>query len=405
VISARRKSYFKPKKRIGLIDCLFWILKNATFLGAVLFSLSVHAQTPQLFGSTGLDPSFCQQKTFRQTVVYVDMFTLQQGQTSWAVDLEGKLKATLTPGERVTVVELAPNNGTSQEIWSQCYPDYSPEKRAELSKQTFFFSSNPLNGLKAQQGFFMNGFGSAITQIFQDAAKNNHATIDDATQPQTDELIEALASDGARFSQSPETVRAIVYSNLAQNSSIGDVFKDATNPPTDVGRKLGTYFRHSVFYFFGVGIGVSNDGTYLADSKTFWTSVMNSMDSPVEGFGSDLNVPNEVPIGSYQYVLNLTFNGVQLFGKASLLVDSDGNLIDSWIGVTRLAFVGISGTFVCSGPDNTDCSLDANTNGGLTTKSSSEDLSLTGNDSSTLKGTDGVPGAITFPLTATLKNE
>src|SRR6266481_1653567 len=76
-----------------------------------IFGLTAHAQT-QLFGSTGLDPSFCQEKTFRQTIVYVDILSLQQGKTAWAIDLEGKLKATLTPGERVTVVELLPNNGT-----------------------------------------------------------------------------------------------------------------------------------------------------------------------------------------------------------------------------------------------------------------------------------------------------
>lgn len=383
----------------------YYVPKSIVFLGCMLFGVSAHAQMPQLFGSTGLDPSFCQQKTFRQTVVYVDTLTIQQGQTSWAVDLEGKLKATLTPGERVTVVELSPIDGTSQQIWSQCYPDYSAEKRAELAKQTFFFSSNPLNGLATQQGFFMNGFGSAITQIFTDAAAKNHTMGDDATQPQNEELIEALASDGARFSQSPETVRAIVYSNLAQNSNLGSVFKDASNPPTDAGQKLGTYFRHSVFYFFGVGTGVSNDGTYLADSKSFWSTVMNSMDSVVEGFGSDLNVPNEVPVSSYQYSVKLTFNNNPLFGKVSLLVDSDGNLVDSWIGVDRLAIVGISGTFICSQANNSDCDLEANTDGGLTTKSSTEALSLTGNDISLLKGTDGVQGAMTFPLVATLKTE
>jgi hypothetical protein len=363
------------------------------------------AQTTQLFGSTGLDPSFCQQKTFRQTVVYVDKLTLQSGQTAWAVDLEGKLRATLTPGERVTVVELSPDNGTSQELWSHCYPDYSAAARAEIAKKTYFFTGNPLNGLAAQQGFFMNGFGSAITQVFEDAAKTDSGAGDEASQPRQEELIEALASDGARFSQSPGTIRAIVYSNLAQNSSLGSVFDSSAKPPADVGQKLGTYFRHSVFYFFGVGVGVSGDETYLADSKNFWDSVMNSMDSPVEGFGSDLNVPNEVPIETYQYTLNLTFNGNQLFGKASLLIDSDGNLIDSWIGIDRLGLVGIAGTFACSSQNSSGCVLNAITYGGLTTKSDSEDFVLNGSDNSSLKGFEGVRGALTFPVTATLNSD
>ena len=375
------------------------------FISAFFFScfgLTAHAQT-QLFGSTGLDPSFCQQKTFRQTVVYVDILSLKQGQTSWAVDLEGKLKATLTPGERVTVVELLPNNGTSQQIWSQCYPNYSAEEKAQIAKKSYFFSGNPLNGLPTQEGFFMNGFGSALTTIFADAAKVSHPLNDDSTQPENDEIIEAIASDGARFSQSLETVRAIVYSNLAQNSTLGNVFSKTSPPPADFGQKLGAYFGHSVFYFFGVGTGISNDDTYLADSKTFWTSAMTSMDSPIEGFGSDLNVPNEVPTASYRYDLNLNFSGTQLPGKASLLVDSDGNLIDSWVGINRLAFVGLAGTFSCSGANSSNCTLDATTDGGLTTKSASEDLVMNGDDSSSLKGTDGVQGAVTFPITAKLK--
>jgi hypothetical protein len=383
----------------------FLFLRVITTLFLIAFSWSAHAQGAQLFGSTGLDPSFCQQKTFRQTVVYVDVLTLQQGQTAWAVDLEGKLKATLTPGERVTVVELLPTNGTSQQIWSQCYPDYSPEMKAQIAKKTYFFSGNPLNSLTTQQGFFMNGFGSALTKIFADAAKVSHSLNDDATQPRSAEIIEALASDGARFSQSPDTVRAIVYSNLAQNSSLGNVFAKISPPPDDFGQKLGTYFRHGIFYFFGVGTSIINDETYLADSKVFWTSAMTSMDSPVEGFGSDLNIPNEVPIASYQYDLHLNFNGTPLTGKASFLVDADGNLIDSWVGISRLTIVGVSGTFICSGSNNTNCTLTATTNGGLTTKSATEDLVMNGDDTSSLKGTDGVQGAVTFPITATLKTQ
>jgi hypothetical protein len=361
------------------------------------------AQTPQLFGSTGLDPSFCQQKTFRQTVVYVDNLSVQQGQTSWAVNLEAKLRATLTPGERVTVVELSPTNGSSQEIWSGCYPDYSAEAKAELAKKTYFFSSNPLNSLKTQQGFFLNAFGSAITQVFEDSSKVNHPSTVDANQPPQEEIVEALASDGARFSQSPETVRAIVFSDLAQHSSLGTVFNSSSPAPTDAGQKLGTYFRHSVFYFFGVGTGVINDGTYLADARTFWVSVMSSMDAPVDGLGSDLNVPNEIPTQSSQYVLSVTVNGDQLFGRGSFLTDADGNLIDSWLGVNRLTFVGISGTFICSSAASPACTVNATTNGGLTTQSSSEELSLTGNDNTSLKGTIGVQGALEFPVTAKLQ--
>jgi hypothetical protein len=96
-------------------------------------------------------------------------------------------------------------------------------------------------------------------------------------------------------------------------------------------------------------------------------------------------------------------NGDQLFGRGSFLTDADGNLIDSWLGVNRLTFVGISGTFICSSAASPACTVNATTNGGLTTQSSSEELSLTGNDNTSLKGTIGVQGALEFPVTAKLQ--
>jgi hypothetical protein len=360
---------------------------------------------PQLFGSTGLDPSFCQDKTFRQTVVYIDDMSIQEGQTQWAVDLESKLKASLTPGERVTIVELYSQQGTSQELWSGCYPDYTTEQRQAIAKKTYFFSGNPLNGLKNQQGFFMNAIGQSITKVYQHAQSLSYSGRDDAANPNNAEIIEALAADGARYSQTNETIRAIVYTNGAQNSSIGNVFTEGTPPPTGLGQKLGTYFRHSVFYLFGIGSGVTGDSTYLADAKSFWVSALGSMDAPIVGFGSDLTVANEIPVASYIYTVHLTVQGNQLFGKLSLMVDGDGNLIDSWIGVDRLALVGISGTFLCPGDNDTECTLNADTNGGLTTKSDSEALTMSGDDASALKGTEGVQGAMTFPISATVKSE
>ena len=141
-------------------------------LGLLCLGYPAHSafaqSSPQLFGSPGLDTSFCKQKTFRQTVVYVDDTSIAAGDVAWAKDLANKLKATLTPGERVTVVELSPSQGTSNELWSACWPDYTAAMKAKLAKGSYFFTSNPLNGLNRQQGFFLNGFGQALTKNLHD---------------------------------------------------------------------------------------------------------------------------------------------------------------------------------------------------------------------------------------------
>jgi hypothetical protein len=196
-----------------------------------------------------------------------------------------------------------------------------------------------------------------------------------------------------------------VYSDLAETSDIGSVFDRKAALPAGVGQKLGTFFRRSVFYFYGVGCDVNGDPGYLEAARKFWTATFASMESTIEGFGSDLNVPNEIPVAAHRYVVTLTRDGEQLFGRASLLVDGDGNLIDSWIGVSRLTFVGITGTFHCSSSSGTGCALNATTEGGLATNSPAESIVLSGDEPRTLRGTIGVQGALTFPLIANAANE
>lgn len=362
------------------------------------FSL-VHAgaSNPQLFGTTGLDQSFCKDKTFRQTVVYVDANSVKQGITAWAADLENKLRATLTPGERVSLIELLPTDGTSTELWSACWPDYTAAQRNILAKKTYFFSSNPLNDLAKQQGFFFNGFGAAITQIFIAQAKNKMGDQPQLKGAPKEEIVEALASDGARFSQSNQTIRVIVYTNAAQNSTLGSVYDHTTPSPSDYGKMLGTFFRHSIFYFFGVQSTLPDDPTYLADAHSFWNGALSSMDSTVAGFGSDLSVANDVPTVDHRFHITLKRNNLDLSGLLYVMTDADGNLIDSWMGVSRLGFVSLTGTFTCSA---NLCSLNATTNQGLVTTSNTETLTLKGNLTKNLNGSIGVQGSVTFPVVA-----
>src|SRR6266850_1264418 len=107
-----------------------------------------------VFDSNGLNPGFCETKSIRQTIVYVDDMLMTEGKTDWAKKLLGKLRASLSPGERTTVVRLSPRTGQSSEIWSGCWPSYTAAQVAELKKQTYLFGRNPLDGLKEQQEFF-----------------------------------------------------------------------------------------------------------------------------------------------------------------------------------------------------------------------------------------------------------
>ena len=220
----------------------------------------------------------------------------------------------------------------------------------------------------------------------------------DAASPPEKEIIRALASDEGRFAQSQTTIRAIVYSDMAENSDLGSVFKPLPNPPENYGRKLGTYLRRSVFYAYGLGEDVGNDPGVLGDARNFWSQALRSMNASVGGLGADLNMANAVPVATSAYAVTLTHDGQELDGRLALMADADGALVDSWIGISRLSIAGLSGTFHCA--EDGGCRLNATTNSGVATSSPTEVLTLSGPEAGPLSGRLGVKGALTFPVKA-----
>ena len=367
----------------------------AGLLATVSATLAVLAPLPAraaLFGPNGLDPAFCATASVRQTVVYVDDMTMIDGDTEWARKLAVKLRATLSPGERVTVVRLSPASGQSSELWSGCWPGYTAAQRAGFAGQSFLFSRDPLSSLGDQQKYFLGAMGSALTAIYQAAKRAPGAVRIDTASPPRKELIRALASDEGRFSASRTTVRAILYSDMAENSDLGSVFRPAP-APADLGQRLGTRLRGGVFYAFGVGADVEGDPQLAETARGFWSGVLHGMAATLGGMGADLNVPNLLPVAAHDYPVALTIDNQPLEGRLSLLTDQDGVLVDSWLGISRLGSAGLDGSFRC---EHGGCRLDAVTSGGLATNAASEHVLLRGPELGPLAGELGVraPGML-----------
>ncbi len=366
---------------------------------AVLLLLAAAPAHAALFGAEGLDPAFCKTPTARQTVLYIDDMMMTEGKTDWATKLSTKLRATLAPGERVTVVRLSPAAGRSAEIWSGCWPAYTASERARIAGQSYLFSRSPLDALEDQQKFFLRDLSGALGAIYTAAKRPPDTVRIDAANPPEKEIIRALASDEGRFAESQTTIRAILYSDMAENSDLGSVFKPLPDPPENYGRKLGTYLRRSVFYAYGVGEDVGNDPGALGDARTFWTQALRSMNASVGGLGADLNMANAVPVNASAYTVTLAHDGQELDGRLALMADADGTLVDSWIGISRLSIAGLSGSFHCD--EDGACRLNAATNGGVATSSPTEVLTLAGPQAGPLSGRLGVKGALTYPVRAT----
>lgn len=374
--------------------------RGSVLLAAVCGVLSLFIGQPALalFNSMILDPSFCNTKAVRQTVVYIDDSMMIEGRTAWAGEVVRKLRASLAPGEKTTVVQLSPVSGTSSEVWSGCWPEYTLAQRASIKKNgPYLFTKDPLAALDDQKGYFARDLNAAVSKIYfqtKRPAGGSGAASSTRTKKQ---LLRALASDEGRFSSSAVTVRAIIYSDMAENSDLGSVYQPVkADEWINYAKELGTHLRKSVFYVFGAG---SSDGSaQMENAKAFWVHALRSMSATIGGFGSDLNVPNGIPVEAWEFDTTLKEGPQDFSGKLSLLVDSDGNLIDSWIGFSRLSIAGITGTFRCA---NSGCRLDASTTSALTTDHFTEALGLSGSRDE-LHGTLGVPGSnAMFPVTAT----
>ncbi len=367
----------------------------AGFLAVLIAAFAVLAPLPAraaLFGPGGLDPAFCATPSVRQTVVYVDDMTMIDGRTEWARKLAVKLRATLSPGERVTVVRLSPASGQSSELWSGCWPGYTAAQRSAFAGQSFLFSRDPLSTLGDQQKYFLGAMGAALTAIYQAARRAPEAVRIDSGSPPRKELIRALASDEGRFAASRTTIRAILYSDMGENSDLGSVFKPAP-PPADLGQRLGTRLRGGVFYAFGVGADVEDDPQFAETARGFWSGALHGMAATLGGMGADLNVPNLLPVAAHDYPVALTIDNQPLEGRLSLLTDQDGSLVDSWLGISRLGSAGLDGSFRC---EHRTCRLDAVTSGGLATNAASEHVLLRGPEPGPLAGELGVraPGML-----------
>lgn len=367
-------------------------------LAAAALLLEVGPARAQLFGAQGLDPAYCKQPTLRQTVAYVDDSVMVENQTGWALRLADKLRGSLTPGERVTVVRLSPATGQSAEAWSGCWPNLSAAEQARAAGQTYFFEKNPADRIADQQRFFLRDFGAALTTIYAAARRPADAVHVDAAHPPTKQLLRALASDGGRFASSPTTIRAIVYSDMAENSDLGSVFHASAAPP-DYGDRLGAWLRHAVFYAYGLDMDVSGGAGVPEATRAFWSGALRSMAAAVGGLGADLNVSNTLPVRAVGYGIALQMQGQALDGRLSLLVGADGDLVDSWLGISRLSVTLVGGTFRCGATGT--CRLDGTTASGLATSSPNEAVQLSGPLHGPLTGRLGVRGtAYMFPLQA-----
>jgi hypothetical protein len=358
----------------------------------VLFGAAAHAQ---MGGGEFNIGHFCDTKSPRQTIVYVDDTLMTERETQWAEQIVSKLKSNLMPSEPLAVVRLSPATGNAKEIWKGCFPDYSAGKRAELSEGGFIslFKEDPLKVLSKQQDFFRASLGGALGAVLREGARSPSAVKVDPANPPDKQLVRSLSNDIARFDRARGNVRAIIYSDMLENSDLGKALESDPDVAAKAAGSLGINFQNATVYAYGVASTLPERNAATDKAKVYWTRFFHAANANVAGFGSDLIVTSSIPVGVFDYEMEFKLPGNEKRpGRMQLFVDRDGQLQDSYVAAGTVGRSLLKGEFVCNG---NECSMSAIAPTTVLLRvegAASEEFKLQG-DRDDLKGTIAIPGA------------
>jgi len=361
----------------------------ARTIGLALLSTPISVWA--IFGADEFNiEKFCEAKSPRQTLIYVDEKILIKEETQWAKDLLAKLSTNLVPSERVTLVRLAPETGETHDLWKGCYPDYNQTEFAKVKQENGgFFGNDPVKQLKHQQAFFRKQLGDALGKLLNQSGRNRSEVQIDINHPPKKQIIRALSNDGARFDSSHGAVRAIIYSDMVENSDLGSSIKSKADSAA-VNSALD--FKNAVIYVYGAGSTLSGQGAITDGIKSYWEKLINSSEGHLSGFGANLTVTSSAPVSLQAYAVEILIDKDKDIrsGKMQLFIDNEGHLQDSFISVTnKRQSLLQEGAFNCQ---EARCTLSAHVPTSLITAQGVAEIKLNG-PLDTLRGTIQIPEA------------
>jgi hypothetical protein len=328
---------------------------------------------------------FCNAKSPRQTLIYVDDKILVKGDTQWALQLINKVMANLMPSEQVTLVKLATETGAAQERWKACYPDI-PVTEMEKRKQSAgilekLTTADPAKQLKEQQSVFKAQMAGALDKLL---AENAHEA--NANTPAKKQLVRALENDLARFDARNGAIRVIIYSDMLENSDLSNGFSSKPNEAKIMADARKLNFQNAVFHVFGAGKSDNNsDGL-----KAFWEALIEGGSGNLADMGSELVLTAKAPdtFKIYDVEIELTKDDVRR-GKLRLFIENDGKLQESVLTIgTKQRSLLDDGELFCQ---QENCTLQAKARRPVVVAEGKEEFKLAGSRDK-LTGKLEIPG-------------
>jgi len=288
-------------------------------------------------------------QTHRNTIVYVDLSSLNPGDKEWGYTILSKLE--LAPRERVTVLGVNPSNFEVLEVFGSCYPTWTASEIAKLRNERSFWQQLISEDPESQQRDNLQVFNSRLSNSLDKllaAAKN-------LSLGKRRDILGGIAVDKNRFTEPNAFYRLIIFTN----GSIQDLFETGANEAQMADLLIQKYpasFSGAEVFVFGVTGGERNEA--LETKEKIFSSFFLRNWAHVRSFTPSLPQQNR---SSFSAVKMLTGNfdggGIQGTVKLSWSTAND-ETANMWLTFrvgANILYVPVEGGYVCSAAD---CKVD-----------------------------------------------
>lgn len=315
-----------------------------------LFLAQVPAAQSQIISNPAAElQKFCEYDTTRRTIIYLDQSVIGKKDENWFRDIQ-KNDLEYMPSERIHIRMIEEGRNSATEVWSTCYPKFTPEQYAIEKDNESIFSKGTDRRLKDAQDIFVRYLNRALAQPIANASNNDRPNYDGNFPSKS--LVETLYYDSSQFALDGKTTRVIIFSDMVENSKFFDPQNTdeqaAHTLARDAAKEFPANFRNAEFHVYGVGYSHRN-AELSRNLEKFWALWLNKSSGRLASFAPQLSIPltgPELNTVSYKGML-MQFDESVIATRLRLSFTNSGKLNNSWLELFGNHYP-LDGTYVCS---------------------------------------------------------
>lgn len=284
--------------------------------------------------------------TYRSTIVYVDLSSIDAESTEWGSTILQKLA--LAPREQLTIVGLNPATLESIEVFDACFPTLTKKEIEQVANSRSLWDKLVKLDPDTQQRENLDTFDARLRNSL-DRLLELSKKAEPATQSS---ILSAIAVDKNRFADERKTHRILIFTRAALvKGNFGTSVSDAVE---QISEKYPASFSGAEVWVYGVK-GASN-GAAMAEAAKLYSAYFLKNWAYLRSFAPSLPQQSEKLV---QPAIKMagTFSGGGASGRIRLYItkvdeiSSESTIwLDFVLGRTNL-YVPLKGVDECDGDE------------------------------------------------------